>query len=75
MVAIELLFKKDKVLQNDFFLLFKGFAIGIFLVETVQKILDHNDKIVANIDPISRNLTIGGNAFDNLYSYIVTYLS
>lgn len=64
---LELLFKEDEILKNHFLLLFKSFAIWILLVEAIQKVLDHDDEIVADIDPFSRNLSVSSDALDDLY--------
>ena len=50
-----ILFKENKVLQDDFFLFLESFAVFIFIVEAVQELTDSNDEEVADIYPIIVN--------------------
>ena len=61
-----ILFKENKVLQDDFFLFLESFAVFIFIVEAVQELTDSNDEEVADIYPIIVNNSSWGYGYDDL---------
>lgn len=51
-----LLLEEDKVLQDDFLLLFEGLAVGVLCVEGVQDFSDADNEEIADIRPVTTYL-------------------
>lgn len=70
-----LLLKEGEVLQDHFFLFFKGFGIRVLHVVVLEKFFDHDDKVVSEVDPFVVDLSGGGDVADDLNLMWATVLS
>lgn len=70
-----LLLKEGEVLQDHFFLFFKGFGIRVLYVVVLEKFFDHDDKVVSEVDPFVVDLSGGGDVADDLNLMWATVLS
>ena len=65
-MMIYVLFKEDEVLEYDLFFLFEGFGIFVLWVVVVEEVFDHDDGVVAYVDPVALYLSIGGDVLEYL---------
>lgn len=57
-ITLCLLFKEDEVLKDDLFFLFEGLAVLVLLVEIIQHVLDRYYEEVADVHPVSTDMSV-----------------
>lgn len=70
-----ILFEEDKVLKDYFFLLLKCFRIRVLYLILFQDILNHDNKVVADIYPVTSYVAVGSDIPDDLFEIFSTVLS
>ena len=67
MIKDEVLIKIDKVLKNDFLLVFKTFTVFVIFVKVVQSFSNKDGDVVANFDPyIVVDVTVVSDSLEDL---------
>lgn len=67
MIKEKILIKIDKVLKNDFLLVFKTFAVFVLFVKLVQSFSNEDSYVVANFDPdVAVDFAVGGDSLEDL---------